>query len=108
MAIRLRQNEAMQGAKAKYGEAIGALEPLKVKRPPKAVLPPAVAAPAEAPAAAPAVVEAAAQTSKKIPHHQKKIPTPRFEPGTQQKQDWISSLLPAKKDPGMILHKNFC
>merc|ERR1711990_997283 len=61
MAIRLRQNEAMQAAKAKYGEAIGALEPLKVKRPPKAVPPPAVAAaPAEAPAAAPAVVEAAA------------------------------------------------
>jgi len=27
----------------------------------------------------------------------KKIPTPRFEPGTQQKQDWISSLLPVKK-----------
>jgi len=60
MAIRLRQNEAMQAAKAKYGEAIGALEPLKVKRPPKAVPPPAVAAPAEAPPAAPAVVEAAA------------------------------------------------
>jgi len=60
MAIRLRQNEAMQGAKAKYGEAIGALEPLKVQRPPKAVPAPVVAAPAEAPAAAPAVVEAAA------------------------------------------------
>jgi len=60
MAIRLRQNEAMQGAKAKYGEAIGALEPLKVPRPPKVVPAPVVAAPAEAPAAAPAVVEAAA------------------------------------------------
>jgi hypothetical protein len=60
MAIRLRQNEAMQGAKAKYGEAIGALEPLKVQRPPKAVPAPVVAAPAEAPAAAPAAVEAAA------------------------------------------------
>merc|ERR1712086_472450 len=59
MAIRLRQNEAMQGAKAKYGEASGALEPLKVPRPPKAA-PVVVAAPVEAPAAAPAVVEAAA------------------------------------------------
>merc|ERR1712119_56638 len=67
MAIRLRQKEAMEGVKAKYGEAIGALEPLKIKRPPKpAPAPPApVAAAPEAaaeapPAAAPAPVEAAA------------------------------------------------
>ena len=59
--------EAMEGVKAKYGEAIGALEPLKIKRPPKpAPAPPApVAAAPEAaaeapPAAAPAPVEAAA------------------------------------------------
>ena len=59
--------EAMEGVKAKYGEAIGALEPLKVKRPPKPVAAPAApvtAAPeaaVEAPAAAaPAPVEAAA------------------------------------------------
>jgi len=63
MAIRLRQRDAMEGAKTKYGEAIGALEPLILPRPPKAA--PAPAAPAaeapkaEAPAAAP-VVEAAA------------------------------------------------
>merc|ERR1712004_138187 len=67
MAIRLRQREAMEGVKAKYGEAIGALEPLKIKRPPKpapAPHAPVAAAPeaaAEAPpAAAPAPVEAAA------------------------------------------------
>jgi len=69
MAIRLRQKEAMEAVKAKYGEAIGALEPLKIKRPPKpAPAPPApapVAAAPEAaaeapPAAAPAPVEAAA------------------------------------------------
>merc|ERR1712129_407209 len=59
MAIRLRQKDTMEVVKAKYGEAIGALEPLKVKRPPKAA-PVVVAAPVEAPAAAPAVVEAAA------------------------------------------------
>ena len=59
--------EAMEGVKAKYGEAIGALEPLKIKRPPKPVPAPAapVAAAPEAaaeapPAAAPAPVEAAA------------------------------------------------
>ena len=61
--------EAMEAVKAKYGEAIGALEPLKIKRPPKpAPAPPApapVAAAPEAaaeapPAAAPAPVEAAA------------------------------------------------
>jgi len=63
MAIRLRQRDAMEGAKTKYGEAIGALQPLKVPRPPKAK--PAPAAPAaeapkaEAPAAAPAVQAAA-------------------------------------------------
>ena len=55
----------MDGVKAKYGEAIGALEPLKNKRPPKpAPAAPVAAAPeaaAEAPpAAAPAPVEAAA------------------------------------------------
>ena len=59
--------EAMEGVKAKYGEAIAALEPLKIVRPPKpAPAPPApVAAAPEAaveapPAAAPAPVEAAA------------------------------------------------
>jgi len=67
MAIRLRQKDTMEVVKAKYGEAIGALEPLKVKRPPKPVAAPAApvaAAPeaaVEAPAAAaPAPVEAAA------------------------------------------------
>merc|ERR1711883_43867 len=57
MAIRLRQKEAMEGVKAKYGEAIGALEPLKLPRPPKAAPAPAapVAPKAEAPAAAPVV-----------------------------------------------------
>merc|ERR1711928_43714 len=63
MAIRLRQREACDGAKAKYGEAIAALEPLKLARPPKpapapAAAPAAEAPKAEAPAAAP--VEAAA------------------------------------------------
>ena len=54
----------MEGVKAKYGEAIGALEPLKVTRPPKPVAAPVAAAPeaaAEAPPAAVAApVEAAA------------------------------------------------
>merc|ERR1711870_194809 len=61
MAIRLRQRDACEGAKAKYGEAIKDLEPLKLVRPPKPA--PAAAAPeapkAEAPAAAPAVEAAA-------------------------------------------------
>merc|ERR1711877_84921 len=58
MAIRLRQREACDGAKAKYGEAISALEPLKLARPPKPA--PAPEPPkAEAPAAAPAVEAAA-------------------------------------------------
>lgn len=63
MAIRLRQNEAMTGVKVKYGEAIGALEPLALVRPPKPVPAPAAPAPVvevAAPVAAPAVVEAAA------------------------------------------------
>merc|ERR1712008_441300 len=66
MAIRLRQKDTMEVVKAKYGEVIGALEPLTVKRPPKPVAAPAapVAAAPEAaveapPAAAPAPVEAA-------------------------------------------------
>merc|ERR1711992_197693 len=63
MAIRLRQKEACDGAKAKYGEAISALEPLKLARPPKPAPAPAAPAPeapkAEAPAAAPAVEAAA-------------------------------------------------
>merc|ERR1711868_358324 len=50
MAIRLRQKDTLEGVKAKYGEAIGALEPLKMKRPPK----PAPAPPAPAAAAPPA------------------------------------------------------
>merc|ERR1712086_778643 len=64
MAIRLRQKDTMEVVKAKYGEAIGALEPLKVTRPPKPVAAPVAAAPeatAEAPPAAVAApVEAAA------------------------------------------------
>merc|ERR1712241_630976 len=56
MAIRLRQKEAMEGVKAKYGADIDKLEPLKVVRPPKpAPAPPAPAAEApkvEAPPAA--------------------------------------------------------
>merc|ERR1719486_1422022 len=65
IAIRLRQREACDGAKAKYGEAISALEPLKLARPPKPAPAPAAPAPAEAPkaeappAAAPEVQAAA-------------------------------------------------
>merc|ERR1712088_316207 len=63
MAIRLRQRDACEGAKAKYGEAIKDLEPLKLVRPPKPAPAPAAPAPeapkAEAPAAAPAVEAAA-------------------------------------------------
>jgi hypothetical protein len=65
MAIRLRQRDACEGAKAKYGEAIKDLEPLKLVRPPKPAPAPAPATPApeapkaEAPAAAPAVEAAA-------------------------------------------------
>jgi hypothetical protein len=64
MAIRLRQKEAMEGVKAKYGADIDKLEPLKVVRPPKPA--PAPAAPAaeapkaEAPPAAAPEVQAAA------------------------------------------------
>merc|ERR1712045_402230 len=64
MAIRLRQREACDGAKAKYGADIEKLEPLKVARPPKPA--PAPAAPAaeapkaEAPPAAAPEVQAAA------------------------------------------------
>jgi len=69
MAIRLRQKDTLEGVKAKYGEAIGALEPLKMKRPPKpapappapaAAAPPAEPAKTEAPPAAAPAVEAAA------------------------------------------------
>jgi len=61
MAIRLRQKDTMEVVKAKYGEAIGALEPLKVKRPPKPVAAPAapVAAVPEAAVEAPAAAAAA-------------------------------------------------
>merc|ERR1719195_1512270 len=70
MAIRLRQKERMEAVKAKYGEAISALEPLKLARPPKPKDEPkpaeekkAEAAPAEpapaAPAAAPEVTASA-------------------------------------------------
>merc|ERR1712029_1228126 len=68
-AIRLRQKDTLEGVKAKYGEAIGALEPLKMKRPPKpapappapaAAAPPAEPAKTEAPPAAAPAVEAAA------------------------------------------------
>merc|ERR1712141_280960 len=64
MAIRLRQREAMEGVKAKYGADIDKLEPLKVVRPPNPA--PAPAAPVaeapkvEAPPAAAPEVQAAA------------------------------------------------
>merc|ERR1712018_48231 len=64
MAIRLRQRDAMEGVKTKYGADISALEPFKVVRPPKPA--PAPAAPAaeapkaDAPPAAAPPVQAAA------------------------------------------------